>query len=229
MNKDLSAQEAVDYDPFAGEALLGTAPSTAAQREIWAAVQMGDEASCAFNESNRIIFKGTLQVDALAQAWQSVVDRHEALRTTFSADGMTLLVSGSRPIQMPVVDLSTQEVHAAQAKVEEFCFQEVATLLIYKRDRCCARHSSDELMMTTYWFLRRIILFAMAGRQRYYSGPRRSIQRPSASKCPSSASSQAGRFLQCLRQHLARGGKRGRLSSGESYWLKQFERPPASG
>ena len=40
----------VDFDPFAEGELLLTAPATASQTEIWASVQMGSAANCAYNE-----------------------------------------------------------------------------------------------------------------------------------------------------------------------------------
>src|SRR5690606_11545759 len=41
------------------------APATEAQREIFHSLMMGDEANCAFNESNVIRFEGVLDVPAL--------------------------------------------------------------------------------------------------------------------------------------------------------------------
>ncbi|MCP5532319.1 MAG: amino acid adenylation domain-containing protein [Akkermansiaceae bacterium] len=66
-----------------------SAPTTEAQREIFHAVQMGDEANCAFNESNVIRFAGELDTAALRSALHDIVVRHPALRSTFSEDGST--------------------------------------------------------------------------------------------------------------------------------------------
>lgn len=63
------------------------APMTEAQREIWASVQMGDDANRAYNESNTIEFDGALDKEALAKGLLHIVQRHVALRSTFSADG----------------------------------------------------------------------------------------------------------------------------------------------
>lgn len=65
------------------------APTTEAQREIFHAVQMGDEANCAFNESNIIRFQGAIDLPALKRALHDIVVRHPALRSTFSEDGNT--------------------------------------------------------------------------------------------------------------------------------------------
>ena len=66
-----------------------SAPTTEAQREIFHAVQMGDEANCAFNESNVIRFDGALDTASLKSALHDIVVRHPALRSTFSEDGNT--------------------------------------------------------------------------------------------------------------------------------------------
>jgi amino acid adenylation domain-containing protein len=66
-----------------------SAPTTEAQREIFHAVQMGDEANCAFNESNIIRFVGVLDTASLKAALHDIVVRHPALRSTFSEDGST--------------------------------------------------------------------------------------------------------------------------------------------
>ncbi|MBK1644843.1 hypothetical protein CKO25_09315 [Thiocapsa imhoffii] len=77
----------VDYDPFADGALAKTLKVTEAQKEIWAATQLGEDASCAFNESVSIHLRGELDLDALALAIERLVHRHEAMRTTFTPDG----------------------------------------------------------------------------------------------------------------------------------------------
>ena len=62
-------------------------PTTESQREIWASVQMGDDANRAYNESNTIQFDGPLDRAALEKSILHIVQRHPALRSTFSEDG----------------------------------------------------------------------------------------------------------------------------------------------
>jgi len=66
---------------------FGRAPTTEAQREIWSSVQMGDDANRAYNESSTIEFDGSLDRPALEKALRHVIQRHPALRSTFSEDG----------------------------------------------------------------------------------------------------------------------------------------------
>ena len=81
----------VDFDPFAGPELVKVSPITDAQAEIWTACQFGgDDANRAYNESISLRLAGALDKDAFEQAWLALVQRHEALRTVFSADGQQL-------------------------------------------------------------------------------------------------------------------------------------------
>jgi aspartate racemase len=97
---------AVDFDPFASGELLACVPATESQKEIWIAVQMGNDANCAYNESMCLRLQGNLDVESLRFAIQELVQRHEALRVTFSPDGSTLCIADSIALEIPTIDLS---------------------------------------------------------------------------------------------------------------------------
>ncbi|MEH2377489.1 MAG: amino acid adenylation domain-containing protein [Nostoc sp.] len=120
-----SRLSAVDFDPFSGGELLLTAPATESQKEIWASVQMGDSANCAYNESQSLRLKGNLDVEALQSAVQQLVQRHEALQTTFSTDGNTLCILASLKIEIPIIDLSGLEPQEQETKIASILQQEV--------------------------------------------------------------------------------------------------------
>jgi hypothetical protein len=73
---------------------------------VWVACQWSLESSLVFNEGSTIVLSGDLQVDALRRALQAVVDRHEALRTTFLPDGSAQLVASSLEMDVTLLDLS---------------------------------------------------------------------------------------------------------------------------
>ncbi|HZW18378.1 MAG TPA: amino acid adenylation domain-containing protein [Luteimonas sp.] len=98
--------DSVDYDPFGAGALARVAPTTEPQREVWLADKLGAEASLAYNESVLLRMRGALDVDVLASALQSLVDRHDALRSTFGPDGETLCVDERRELPLERIDLS---------------------------------------------------------------------------------------------------------------------------
>ncbi|MEH2084379.1 MAG: amino acid adenylation domain-containing protein [Nostoc sp.] len=120
-----STLTAVDFDPFADGELLLTAPATESQKEIWASVQMGDAANCAYNESQSLRLKGELDVKVFQSAVEKLVQRHEALRTTFSTDGNTLCIVASRQIEIPIIELSNLELQEQQEKLASIWRQEV--------------------------------------------------------------------------------------------------------
>lgn len=81
-------------------------PLTEGQKEMWLSAQIQPEASGAFNASNIVTLKGPLNVECLRHAIRQVVDRHEALRSTLSPDGMWILVSPSLEVDVPVHDFT---------------------------------------------------------------------------------------------------------------------------
>lgn len=115
------------FDPFAGPALLRTAPSTESQRELWTACGLSEEASLAFNESGVLTLEGPLDVQALKKALNDLVERHEALRTTFSPDGLTLCISAPGEVELSIVDLSSLDAAEREDKVQRQLVTEVET------------------------------------------------------------------------------------------------------
>ncbi|SEN38260.1 amino acid adenylation domain-containing protein [Luteibacter sp. UNCMF331Sha3.1] len=103
---ELAAATAVDYDPFAGAPLSRLVPTTAAQREVWLASRLEPEASLAYNEAISLTLKGLLDVPALEWALQGLVDRHEALRATFSGDGEGMFVAEHTTMPIAFHDVS---------------------------------------------------------------------------------------------------------------------------
>jgi amino acid adenylation domain-containing protein len=107
----------VDYDPFADTALARVAPTTESQREIWLAAKLEPEASLAYNESVSIRLSGELHVMALRAALQGLVDRHEALRATLSADGNELYIADQLTLECADRDLSGLDTSAREAEI----------------------------------------------------------------------------------------------------------------
>ncbi len=81
--------------------------TTEAEREILSSVQMGDDAGRAYNECSIITFDGPLAADVLAKSLLHVVQRHPALRSTFSPDGEEqVFLPASRDWELPCKVLS---------------------------------------------------------------------------------------------------------------------------
>jgi amino acid adenylation domain-containing protein len=80
-------------------------PVTQGQRQLWLESQMGDDAGRAYIESTSIRLRGALDVAALGAAVRALVDRHDTLRTTFTAEGDAQLVHPAVEVEVPLEDL----------------------------------------------------------------------------------------------------------------------------
>ena len=127
MTDHIQASTEVEFDPFAGPALLATVPSTEPQREIWMATNIGEDASLAFNEAFSLRFDGPLALDTLIQATADLVARHEALRSTFSADGLTMCISEPYTPETPVEDWCSLSAEEREARWSALLARQVET------------------------------------------------------------------------------------------------------
>ncbi|MEY4577637.1 MAG: hypothetical protein RL701_2340, partial [Pseudomonadota bacterium] len=116
-----------DFDPFAGPQILATTPSTEAQREIWTAAQIGPHASLAYNESITLELRGVVDIPRLHEAFQTLVLRHEALRTTFSGDGLTQCVGDGARRDADVRDLLALAPEVQREAVQALVDEDVGT------------------------------------------------------------------------------------------------------
>ena len=106
----------VDFDPFADAVSADVLPLTEPQTEVWVAVQMGDEASCAYNQCFSLTLRGPLSAESMESALRQTMDRHDALRVSINADGEQQQIAASSQIALRVTDLSN---HSAQSRAAE--------------------------------------------------------------------------------------------------------------
>jgi amino acid adenylation domain-containing protein len=81
-------------------------PLTEAQKEVWLAAVVSDEASCAFNEGITLNLEGSLRADLLKAALNDVVARHECLRATIPPQGELLRIAPHLELDIPLIDLA---------------------------------------------------------------------------------------------------------------------------
>ncbi|MBC9795257.1 non-ribosomal peptide synthetase/type I polyketide synthase [Sinomicrobium weinanense] len=84
----------------------GSFPLSESQRQLWVLGQMDKEGAMAYHMPVTIGLEGKLNVKALRMALQLIVDRHEALRTTFSAGGDCQVVHESLQLDFSEEDHS---------------------------------------------------------------------------------------------------------------------------
>lgn len=111
---EISALPEVKGAPVAQAVPLKNIPLTESQREIWMANQLGDMASCSFNEGAVLQLDGPLEVDALSAALDQVIARHDALRSVFHKSGDCFDVTDPYHLDLNVVvaepDTGTEQV-----------------------------------------------------------------------------------------------------------------------
>jgi amino acid adenylation domain-containing protein len=83
-------------------------PLSFSQQRLWFLDQYYEEGSSVYNIPSAIRLRGALDVSALERSLQEIVNRHEALRTTFSVlEGEAVqVIAPALKLSLPVVDLS---------------------------------------------------------------------------------------------------------------------------
>jgi amino acid adenylation domain-containing protein/non-ribosomal peptide synthase protein (TIGR01720 family) len=102
-------------------------PLTEAQHQLWVLSQMGDDASCAFNESITLHMRGTLNEEALRAALHELVQRHEALRTSFTSGGESQRIQSDVKLDVPFVDFSALDKDERRSRLAERIAAEAET------------------------------------------------------------------------------------------------------
>ncbi|MEA5595933.1 aminotransferase class III-fold pyridoxal phosphate-dependent enzyme [Rivularia sp. UHCC 0363] len=99
-------------------------PLTEAQKQLWVLAQMSEEGSIAYNESVSLRLKGSLNLKAIQQAMQKVINRHEALRTIISTQGDFQQILPDVKIDIPIIDFSNLDSSEWEVKVDEWLQKE---------------------------------------------------------------------------------------------------------
>jgi glutamate-1-semialdehyde aminotransferase/acyl carrier protein len=108
--------------PVAGYA---GAPLTESQKELWVLARMGPEVARAYTLTPSVDLRGPLDIAALRQAVQGVVDRHEALRTVFDLEGREQHAPPELILDIPLIDFSSLEPTDRDASMAGL-FEEIA-------------------------------------------------------------------------------------------------------
>ncbi len=89
---------------------------TEAQMEVWLASQLGDAASCAFNEGISLHMRGVLDVAALRASVARVFARHDALRARFTPTGDRMIIGPVGAPDLVPTDDALDEVLEQEAR-----------------------------------------------------------------------------------------------------------------
>lgn len=121
----------IDFNPFEeGKEIEKITFTNDSQREIWlSCILGGDAANLAYNESSSLELSGTLHFEALKKSVNKVVLRHEALRSTISANGETLIIYKDLPVELNIQDISALSPNEQGKSLSSFLKQEMNTPL----------------------------------------------------------------------------------------------------
>jgi amino acid adenylation domain-containing protein len=200
-----------------------SAPLTESQLEIWLSAMMGDEASCAFNESVSLHMSGQLDDAALQRALSSVLERHDALRASFNATGEEMFIAPACAFDYAFSDFSAAGA-AAEQRYLELLDKDARSPFDLVAGPCVRGHlvrlGADRhvFMFTAHhiicdgWSLNIIVDEIAAAYAAAHSGG--SANLPPALSFAEYARAQAHRDP-------------ADIAKTEKYWLQQFAQPPA--
>ncbi len=101
-----------------------TVALTEAQKGLLALMKFGDDAARAYVESLNLRVYGPLDVALMIEAFQNVVNRHEALRSTFSLEDDHQRIYSTLKVDVPVDDFSNLDDNARENAVAAFLEEE---------------------------------------------------------------------------------------------------------
>jgi amino acid adenylation domain-containing protein len=117
--------------PLALTEIPAHVPITEAQREIYFAAALGDEANCAFNESVTLRLQGDVKEKELQRALELMFARHDALRSRINEDGESLIIAPIFTGVIEYLDLSkspeTPAVGSREVVIQDAIRQEGKT------------------------------------------------------------------------------------------------------
>ncbi len=93
---------------------------------FWTATQVSDDASLSYNEGVTLWMSGPLDLEVLRASLGGVVARHEALRSTFSADGLTMVIAAEAAVPVEVVDMAGRSADSIRVEWEALLAREAS-------------------------------------------------------------------------------------------------------
>jgi|GEM_PF-552479 len=112
VNADENGHKTIAPRPIEKETVATGArqvPLTEGQKQLWTLAQMDPDASRAYNESMALHLRGPINLSALRSAVQLLVNRHEALRTTFDPATDQQVIANSMTVDVRLLDVSTKD------------------------------------------------------------------------------------------------------------------------
>jgi amino acid adenylation domain-containing protein len=117
------------FNPFNGPQIERVIYTTESQSEIWTDCLIGGEdANKAYIISTYLEFKGSLDINALEKAIETVIKRHESLRSVFSSDGVFISIFENIDVNITHQDVSTYPALEKETILDNYLKKEVETI-----------------------------------------------------------------------------------------------------
>ena len=111
----------VEFDPFGDREIVRVAPAVEPQLEIWVSCAIGGaDANRSYNESVSLLLEGAFDQSAMERSLQDLIQRHEGLRSAFSADGSQICIYKDVPLNMVYSDLSSKNDSQQKQFIDDF-------------------------------------------------------------------------------------------------------------
>ncbi|NDP28895.1 MAG: non-ribosomal peptide synthetase, partial [Flavobacterium sp.] len=118
----------IHFNPSSPE-IESIIPTTNSQLEIWMDCLIGgSDANKAYNLSYSIKFIGNLVLESLEHAVNTLVNRHECLRASFSSDGIHMNIYKELKIEITHNDISDLRSNEKEKSIESIVNEEVNSL-----------------------------------------------------------------------------------------------------
>ncbi|WP_289661661.1 non-ribosomal peptide synthetase [Flavobacterium panacagri] len=125
---EMETETEIQFSPFTPE-IERVIHTTNSQQEIWSdCIFGGSDANKAYNLSVSIKFKGALAIDTFEQALNTLVQRHEGLRSVFSPDGRFMCIYSNYTTEISHHDFSDLPIDEKQPAIDVSVKEEVNSL-----------------------------------------------------------------------------------------------------
>lgn len=122
----------IEFDPFRHGEISHSAPCTAPQEEVLASSLFSDSGNAAFNEALTLEISGQVKASRIESSLNTIVRRHEALRSSFASNSRDYCVAKPRPFQLEIhnfehIEKSQQKIKLAE--LEQSLVKEVMDII----------------------------------------------------------------------------------------------------
>ncbi|NEQ85414.1 MAG: non-ribosomal peptide synthetase, partial [Moorea sp. SIO2I5] len=113
----------IDFQKTDG--LFVSFPLTETQKQCWFLDRVDENSRQAYVDRVCVELEGIFNIDAMEQAIQKIVERHEALRTSISSEEVLQEVLPSVDIQVPLIDFSNSLASDRESRITEWLEEEI--------------------------------------------------------------------------------------------------------